>query len=158
MSTGCSKCEASAGHGVIQYQTGCSKCENRLRHESCFIFPYYVLSVCPSLSYLYIYISPLLLLHTPLVLLILHDLEIGNASQSVAGLLGVWWSTWGYLPHLPFLGPTSEQCSNPVISWTIRYIYIYIYNGSGRWITPEAQWSNRPTLKLNLAFKQFMLS
>ena len=56
MSTGCSKCEASAGHGVIQYQTGCSKCENRLRHESCFIFPYYVLSVCPSLS-IYIYIT-----------------------------------------------------------------------------------------------------
>ena len=44
MSGGCSKCEASAGHGVIQYQTGgskceirgCSKCENRLLHESCF--------------------------------------------------------------------------------------------------------------------------
>ena len=61
MSTGCSKCEASAGHRVIQYQTGgskceirgCSKCENRSRHQSCF-FPNYVLSVCPSL-YIYIY-------------------------------------------------------------------------------------------------------
>ena len=56
MSTGCSKCEASAGHGVIQYQTGCSKCENRLRHESCFIFPNYVLSVCVR-HYLSIYLS-----------------------------------------------------------------------------------------------------
>ena len=46
MSTGCSKCEVSAGHGVIQYKTGCSKCEIwwcskcevRSRHRSCFIF------------------------------------------------------------------------------------------------------------------------
>ena len=29
MSGGCSKCEASAGHGAIQYQTGCSKCDRQ---------------------------------------------------------------------------------------------------------------------------------
>jgi len=46
MSGGCSKCEASAGHGVIQYQTGgskceiraCSKCEIRSQHDFCYIF------------------------------------------------------------------------------------------------------------------------
>ena len=63
MSTGRSKCEASAGHRVIQYQTGgskCeirgwSKCENRLRHESCFSS-----KLCPKCEsvtiYIYIYI------------------------------------------------------------------------------------------------------
>ena len=60
MSTGCSKCEASAGHRVIQYQTGgskceirgCSKCENRSRHQSCF-FPK-LCSKCMSVT-IYIY-------------------------------------------------------------------------------------------------------
>ena len=62
MSTGCSKCEASAGHRVIRYQTGgskceirgCSKCENRLRHEYCFIVSK-LCSKCVSVTIYWIY-------------------------------------------------------------------------------------------------------